>query len=44
MNIAAAMALAEIAAGERADRNPAAVRRYTNEILKNQFSRPIAND
>jgi hypothetical protein len=44
MNIAAAMALAEIAAGERADRNPAAVRRYTNEILKKQFSRPIAND
>ncbi len=44
MNIAAAMALAEVAAGERADRNPAAVRRYTNEILKNQLSKPIAND
>ena len=44
MNIAAAMALAEIAAGERADRNPSAVRRYTNEILKNQLSKPIADD
>ncbi len=44
MNIAAAMALAEIAAGERADRNPSAVRRYTNEILKNHLSKLIAND
>ena len=44
LNIAAAMALAEIAASERADRNPSAVRRFTNEILKNQLSKPIAND
>jgi len=39
LNIAAAMALAEVVAGELADKNPAAVRRYTNEILKNQMSK-----
>jgi len=41
LNIAAAMALAEVIAGELADKNPAAVRRYTNEILKNQMSKRL---
>lgn len=44
LNVAAAMALAEVAANERAERNPSAVRRFTNEILKNQLSKHIAND
>ena len=43
LNIAAAMALAEVVASELADKNPAAVRRYTNEILKNQMSKRIMN-
>ena len=43
LNIAAAMALAEVVAGELADKNPAAVRRYTNEILKNQMSKRLMN-
>lgn len=41
LNIAAAMALAEVVASELADKNPAAVRRYTNEILKNQMSKRL---
>lgn len=43
LNIASAMALAEVAATELADRNPSAVRRFTNEILKTQFSRRVAD-
>ncbi|MCY4301462.1 MAG: ATP-binding protein [Aestuariivita sp.] len=43
LNIASAMALAEVVAGELADKNPAAVRRYTNEILKNQMSKRLMN-
>lgn len=41
LNIAAAMALAEVVAGELADKNPGTVRRYTNEILKNQMSKRL---
>ena len=44
LNVAAAMALAEVVAVELADKKPAAVRRYTNEILKNQMSKRIIND
>lgn len=44
LNIAAAMALAEVVAGELADKNPTAVRRYTNEILKNQMSKRLMDD
>ncbi|MEL6467783.1 MAG: ATP-binding protein [Pseudomonadota bacterium] len=44
LDVAAALALAEVAAGERAERNPSAVRRFTNEILKNQLSKPISDD
>ncbi|MCR6631485.1 MAG: ATP-binding protein [Magnetospirillum sp.] len=44
LKIAAAMALAEVAATELADRHPSAVRRYTNEILKNQLSRRVTDD
>ena len=44
LNIAAAMALAEVVASELADRKPSAVRRYTNEILKNQMSKRLMND
>ncbi|QKT03390.1 ATP-binding protein [Ectothiorhodospiraceae bacterium 2226] len=44
LNVAAAMALAEVAAGERAERHPSAVRRFTNEILRDQLSKPISND
>lgn len=43
LKIAAAMALAEVAATELADRHPSAVRRLTNEILKTQMSRRILN-
>lgn len=43
LDIAAAMALAEIAAGELAERNPSAIRRFTNEILRNQLSKRIAD-
>lgn len=39
LNIAAAMALAEVVAAELADKKPAAIRRYTNEILRNQMSK-----
>ncbi|WP_075996164.1 ATP-binding protein [Salaquimonas pukyongi] len=41
LNIAAAMALAEIEAVELADRNPSAIRRFTNEILRNQMSKRL---
>ncbi|MBR9901832.1 MAG: ATP-binding protein [Rhodospirillales bacterium] len=41
LNIAAAMALAEVVAGELADKNPSAIRRYTNEILRNQMSKRL---
>ena len=44
LNIAAAMALAEVAAGELATRNPSAVRRFTNEILRDQMSTRVIND
>lgn len=43
LNIAAAMALAEVAAGELADRHPSAVRRFTNEILRNQMSKRVSD-
>ena len=43
LNIAAAMALAEVEAGELADRNPSAIRRFTNEILRNQMSKRLSN-
>jgi len=42
--IAAAMALAEVVAAECADRQPAAVRNYINEILKHQMSKRIMDD
>lgn len=44
LKIAAAMALAEVVATELADRNPSAVRRFTNEILRNHMSRAISDD
>ena len=43
LKVAAAMALAEVAATELADRHPSAVRRFTNEILKSQMSRRVLN-
>ncbi|MCA6277476.1 MAG: ATP-binding protein [Phenylobacterium sp.] len=44
LKIASSMALAEIAAAELGDHHPSAVRRLTNEILKNHFSRRVADD
>lgn len=44
LNIAAAIALSEVAAGELATRNPSTIRRFANEILKNQMSRRISDD
>lgn len=44
LNIAAAMGLAEVVAGELADKKPAAVRRYVNEILKTHMARRIINE
>ena len=44
LNVAVAMALAEVVVGECADRKPCAVRRYANEILKNHMSKRIIND
>lgn len=44
INIAGAMALAEIVAVELGDTKPSAIRRYTNEILKNQMKKRISND
>lgn len=44
LNIAAAMALAEVVATELADKKPSSIRRYTNEILKNQLARRVIGD
>lgn len=44
LNIAAAMALAEVEAGELADRHPSAIRRFTNEILRSKMSKRLADD
>ncbi|MDF0596316.1 ATP-binding protein [Psychromarinibacter halotolerans] len=44
LNIAAAMGLAEVVAAELADKKPTVIRRYTNEILKNQMSKRTMND
>lgn len=44
LNIAAAMALAEVVAAELADKKHNAVRRITNEILKNQMSKRFMNE
>lgn len=41
LNIAAALALAEVEAGELAQRYPSAVRRLTNEIMRNHMSRRV---
>ena len=43
LNIAAAMAIAEVLAGELADRHPSAIRRLTNEILRNQMSKRLSD-
>lgn len=43
LNIAAALALAEVVASEAGERNPYSLRRFTNEILRNQMSRKIAD-
>ena len=44
LNIAAALALSEVAAGELAERHPSSIRRFTNEILKNQMSRRVMHE
>ncbi|MFG6568821.1 ATP-binding protein [Sulfitobacter sp. 1A13679] len=44
LNIAAAMGLAEVVAAELADKKPTVIRRYTNEILKNQMSKRTMHD
>jgi len=44
LKIAAAMSLAEIVAGESADRHPSAIRRFTNEILKNNMSQRVFDE
>lgn len=44
LNIAAAMALGEVAATELADRHPSAVRRFANEILRSHMSKWIADE
>jgi hypothetical protein len=44
LNIAAAIALGEVAATELADRHPSAVRRFANEILRNQMSKGISDE
>jgi len=44
LKVASSMALAEVAAAELGDRHPSAVRRLTNEILKNHFSRRVVDD
>jgi hypothetical protein len=43
LKIAAAIAIAEVAATELAERNPSAVRRFTNEILRNHMSRKVSD-
>lgn len=44
LKVASSLALAEIAAAELGDHQPSAVRRLTNEILKNHFSRRVMDD
>lgn len=44
LKIASSMALSEVAAAELGDHHPSAVRRLTNEILKNHFSRRVMDD
>lgn len=44
LSFAAAMGLAEVVTSELNDKHPSAVRRYTNEILKNHMSTRIIND
>ncbi|GGC12573.1 hypothetical protein GCM10011494_34250 [Novosphingobium endophyticum] len=44
LKLAAAMALAEVAATELADRNPYAIRRFTNEILKTHMSKRVIDE
>ena len=44
LNIAAAMALAEVAAAEGANRNPSSVRQFANEILLHHFGKRFVND
>lgn len=44
LKIAAAMALAEVVAGELADKHPSSIRHFTNEILRNYFSRRVIDD
>lgn len=44
LNIASAMALAEVVAAEVADKKHNAIRRITNEILKNQMSKRFMNE
>ncbi len=41
LDIAAAMALAEVIMAEAADRTPSAIRRLTNDILKTQMSKRV---
>ena len=43
LNIAAAIALAEVVAGELGERKPSSLRRFINEILRNQMSKRIAD-
>ncbi len=43
LNIAAAMALAEIVSSELGDHHPSAIRRFTNEILRNQLSKRLSD-
>jgi hypothetical protein len=38
------MGLAEVVAAELADKKPTVIRRYTNEILKNQMSKRTMHD
>lgn len=44
LNIAAALALGEVAATELADRHPSAVRRFANEILRNHMSKRVSDE
>ena len=44
LGIAASMGLAEVVAAELAERNPAVIRRFTGEILRNRLSRPVNDE
>lgn len=44
LRIAAAIALAEVGLSELDERHPSAVRRFTNEILKNRMSKRISDE